>query len=271
MLGQRIRTEQLAQLLAQAGQALTTLKADVEAERLLREAFDLDSRAGLDYVRNLARSEDSVARRKAIEFLVNRVKQDRSTDTATLLAGLLSVGQIDPEIFEQGEAVLLEIESANESDAELLLAIADLWLSQNKAVQAIDTYRRIIKIRPNDVVALNNLANLLAEQPGGTEEAIQHIDQAIRIAGRQPLLLDTKGVILMIGNRVEEAIPIFEIAAASSPDPRLTFHLYIALSRAGREQEAARIRTKIKVEELRKTLLTPDDQLELAKFEAATL
>jgi len=262
---------QLAQLLAQAGQALTTLKADVEAERLLREAFDLDSRAGLDYVRNLARSEDSVARRKAIEFLVNRVKQDRSTDTAKLLAGLLSVGQIDPEIFEQGEAVLLEIESANESDAELLLAIADLWLSQNKAVQAIDTYRRIIKIRPNDVVGLNNLANLLAEQTGGTEEAIQHIDQAIRIAGRQPLLLDTKGVILMIGNRVEEAIPIFEIAAASSPDPRLTFHLYIALSRAGREQEAARIRAKIKVEELRKTLLTPDDQLELAKFEAATL
>ncbi len=262
---------QVAQLLAQAGQALMILKADSEAEQLLREAFDLDSRAGLDYVRNMARTDDAVARRKAIEFLVSRVKADRSTESAKLLAGLLSVGQIDPELLAQGEAVLREVASANSTNVEFLLATADLWLSQNKAKEAIDTYRQVIQLKPNDVVTLNNLANLLAEQPGATDEALGYIDQAIRIAGRQPLLLDTKGVILMMGNRVEEAIPILEIAAAASPDPRLTFHLYIALSRAGRKQEADRVRTKVKVDELRKTLLTPDDQAELAKLEAATL
>ena len=119
------------------------------------------------------------------------------------------------------------------------------------------------------MVALNNLATLLAEQPDGTDEAIGYIDQAIRIAGRNPLLVDTKGVVLLIGNRVEEAIPLFENAAAGSSDPRLLLHLYVALNRAGRIPEAGRVRKSINLNELRTALLSQDDRTELEKLESA--
>jgi tetratricopeptide (TPR) repeat protein len=140
-----------------------------------------------------------------------------------------------------------------------------MWLAQNKVSRAIETYRRIVKVKPG-VVALNNLASLLAEQPGGVEEAIGYIDEAIALAGKQPLLLDTKGVILMANGRVEEAIPFFENATRASEDPRLALHLYLALARAGRVEEASRARGKISVEELSQTLLTPSERIELSKL-----
>jgi hypothetical protein len=76
-------------------------------------------------------------------------------------------------------------------------------------------------------------------------------------------LLDTKGVILLLANRPAEAVPILEIAASGSQDPRLVFHLYIALKRSGRDQEASRLRDRIDPDQLKKSLLTPDDQREL--------
>jgi len=254
---------QLAKILVQAGQALNELGASAESEALLREAFELDVRAGIDYVRGLARSDDPVARQNAIRFLMDRVKRDQSPEVAKLLAGILSIGKQPIELVREASDLLESVESVASTDGELLLAMADMWLAQNKAEKAVQAYRRIVELRPNDVVALNNLANLLAEIPGQTEEALGYIERAISISGRQPLLLDTKGVILLLANRPAEAVPILEIAASGSQDPRLVFHLYIAMKRSGRDQEASRLRERIDPDQLRKTLLTPEDQREL--------
>ncbi len=258
---------QRAEVLAKAGDALGELGASEESEEILRQAFELDSNRGLNYVRSLARTENANAKQAAIRYLLEKLKNEKKADTARLLAGLLSVGAVPEELANEGDEVLSEIGAQNDSNAELLLSIADMWLAQKKSSKAIESYRKIVKLRPNDVVALNNLAILLGEQPDGTEEAITLVDQAIRIAGKQPLLLDSKAAILMLANRVEEAIPILEIAASSSSDPRVLFHLYLALGRAGREEEAGRLKLKINVSELRKSILTPDDQKELDKFE----
>ncbi|MFN7731671.1 MAG: tetratricopeptide repeat protein [Pirellula sp.] len=255
-----------AMVLVQAGQAMDLLGHSDDAERLLREAFELDVQAGENYVQSLARSKDTVARNRAIKYLVEKVRRDRSAGTAKLLANLLSAGRFDQELEVEGEAALLGIESSNLDDTDLLLAVADMWLAQNKVDRAIETYRRIVRLQPG-VVALNNLANLLAEQPGGSEEALAYIDQAISIAGKQPLLLDTKGVILMASGRLDDAIPFFENATRASEDPRLALHLYLSLSQAGRVEEAMRARSKINVEELSRSLLTPSERLELTKLQ----
>jgi tetratricopeptide (TPR) repeat protein len=259
-----------ASLMVQAGQALVLLGFTEEAEQYLRQAFELDASTGMDYVASLARSDDSVARKRAIQYLVERVKQDRSTSTAKLLANLLSSGRVDADLQKLGEDALSGIQLENGADVELLSAVAEMH-AQTDAVKAIETYQRIIKLKPDDVVALNNLANLLADQPNGTTQAIEYIDQAILIGGRQPLLLDTKGVILMTADRVDEAIPVFEIAAAASQDPRVIFHLYLALTRAGRTEEANRARGKLNVDVLKQTMLTPQDRLELERLQGVSL
>lgn len=256
-----------ANILASAGDALNELGASKEAEEILRQAFELDGQKGLNYVRSLARSEDSESRESAIRYLLEKLKAEKSPEIARLLAGLLSIGDVSPELAEQGDQALSEVGSSNDQNPELLLSIADMWLAQKKSSKAIDAYRKIVKLRPNDVVALNNLAILLGEEPEGTNEALLLIDQAIRIAGKQPLLLDSKAAILMLANRLDEAIPILEVAASATSDPRVVFHLYQALTKAGREEEATGVKSKVNPVELKKAILTPDDQVALELFE----
>ena len=269
-LGQNPDSAQKAEVLAKAGSALGELGADVQAEDTLRESFELDATRGASYVRSLAKSEDQNAKQSAIRYLLDKLKKEKTPEIARLLAGLLSVGSVPEELAEQGDEALSAIGSSNENDAELLLSIADMWLAQKKSNKAIDAYRKIVKLKPNDVVALNNLAILLGEQPDGTTEALSLIDQAIRIAGKQPLLLDSKAAILMLASRVDEAIPILEIAASATEDPRVLFHLYLALRRASRDEEADRLKPRVSPVALRKSILTPDDQLELERFEQQT-
>jgi Tfp pilus assembly protein PilF len=256
-----------ANILASAGDALNELGASKEAEETLRQAFELDGRRGLNYVRSLARSEDSTAREAAIRYLLEKLKSEKSPEVARLLAGLLSVGNVPQDLADQGDEALSEAGSSNDRNAELLLSIADMWLAQKKSNKAIDAYKKIVKLKPNDVVALNNLAILLGEQDNGTEEALSLIDQAIRIAGKQPLLLDSKAAILMLANRFDEAVPILEVAASATNDPRVVFHLYQALRKSGRDEEASRVKSKVNPVELRKSILTPDDQSSLEEFE----
>jgi tetratricopeptide (TPR) repeat protein len=256
-----------ANVLASAGDALNELGASKEAEAILRQAFEIDGRKGTNYVRSLARSEDAESRESAIRYLLDKLKSEKSPEIARLLAGLLSIGNVSEELAEQGDQALTEVGASNNQNAELLLSIADMWLAQKKSGKAIDAYRKIVKIRPNDVVALNNLAILLGEEPEGTNEALSLIDQAIRIAGKQPLLLDSKAAILMLANRLDEAIPILEIAASATNDPRVVFHLYQALTKAGRQEEASRVKSKVNPIELKKAILTPDDQAALELFE----
>jgi tetratricopeptide (TPR) repeat protein len=199
--------------------------------------------------------------------LLEKLKSEKSPEVARLLAGLLSVGNVPQDLADQGDEALSEAGSSNDRNAELLLSIADMWLAQKKSNKAIDAYKKIVKLKPNDVVALNNLAILLGEQDNGTEEALSLIDQAIRIAGKQPLLLDSKAAILMLANRFDEAVPILEVAASATNDPRVVFHLYQALRKSGRDEEASRVKSKVNPVELRKSILTPDDQSSLEEFE----
>jgi hypothetical protein len=71
----------------------------------------------------------------------------------------------------------------------------------------------------------------------------------------------------MLANRLDEAIPILEIAASATNDPRVVFHLYQALTKAGRQEEASRVKSKVNPIELKKAILTPDDQAALELFE----
>jgi len=255
---------QMAEILSLAGQGMQIIGSSARAEELLRESYELDSRAGINYVRSLARTNNNTARENAIRFLLKRSEENTSSESTRMLASLLSVGETSPELLENAERLLKRVSTSNESDLNLLLSVADYWLSKNKQSDAIEIYRRIIQLRPNDVVALNNIANLLAENPGAIDEALGYSEKALQIAGRQPLLLDTKAVLLMNGGRTAEAIPVLEMAIASSNDPRLMLHMYIALSNVNRTVEAERVLTGINLNSLNSTLLTPSDQRELS-------
>lgn len=253
--------------LVQAGQAMVAIGYPKEAEKLLREAFSWDPRAAKDYVQTLLKTDDETVRQTALEFLVQRAKEDPTNESAMMLADLLKAGDASDSLMASAEEVLTQLEASTQADPQLLRSLADLWIWQGKSRQAIDTFRRIIELRPNDVVAMNNLANLLAEEPEGTEEALKYIDRAIELAGPKPVLLDSKGTILLLGKRHAEAIEILQVAVEQErSDPRIALHLYIALANANRTSEAEAVRASLDVELLKKFPLTRNDQIELEKI-----
>lgn len=253
--------------LVQAGQAMVVLGNPKEAEKLLREAFTWDSRAAKDYVQALLKTDDATVRQTALEFLVQRAKEDPTNESAMMLADLLKIGDTSESLMASAEIVLSQLEASTQADPQLLRSLADLWIWQGKSRQAIDTFRRIIELRPNDVVAMNNLANLLAEEPQGTDEALKFIDRAIEVAGPKPVLLDSKGTILILGQRYPEAIEILQVASEQERnDPRIALHLYIALATANRTAEAEEIKASLDLELLKKFPLTRNDQIELEKL-----
>jgi tetratricopeptide (TPR) repeat protein len=261
--------------MVQAGQALMALKMPKEAEALLREAYRWDPRTAKDYVRNLLSTDDVVVRKMAIDFLVERVKNEKTSEFATVLAGVLKSVESDTRFAASTQEAISQIDTASITDPQLLKSLADHWIWQGKDLSAIETFRRIIELRPNDIVALNNLANLLAEQPNGTQEALQHIERAIAIAGENPVLLDTKGTVLLLGSRFLEAVQVLRLAESKEPsDPRILLHLYSALKGvlnsndrgSIRDADVAAVANRIDLELLKKYPLTRGDQTEVDRL-----
>jgi Flp pilus assembly protein TadD len=110
-------------------------------------------------------------------------------------------------------------------------------------------------------VVLNNLATLLAEKPKGRKEAITLVERAMRVAGQQPPLLDTKGMILVHDRRMADAVPWLERAAAApNADPRYAFHLAVAYHRLGQADKAREWLHKAQDGNLFRQILTDMDR-----------
>ncbi|HEV3146009.1 MAG TPA: tetratricopeptide repeat protein, partial [Gemmataceae bacterium] len=110
---------------------------------------------------------------------------------------------------------------------DLELHFADLRELQHDFAGAEARYRKLLAKDPNNVVALNNLAWVLACR-GPSEEALEKIHRAIAVAGPMIELLDTRAKVYLALNRPVEAIQDLEDAIAESPTAMRYFHLALA-------------------------------------------
>jgi Flp pilus assembly protein TadD len=137
------------------------------------------------------------------------------------------------------ESVLAKALERHSANADLLFAAAILRTVQERIDEATELFERVVKVAPKNVLALNNLATLLAEDPKRRREALVYIDQAIELAGRQGALLDTKGTVhLMQGDDAEAVACLEEAVDAVATDPRYYFHLAAAYQKIGRAADA---------------------------------
>lgn len=141
---------------------------------------------------------------KAVELLETTKPNPRHAVNILRAAGLYQIRQGDPK---QG-VDLLQRAAKIEPRVEQDLAIS--LLLQGRADEAIQSYERLLKHYPKDVIALNNLAALLGEKPERQAEALKYIEEAITLAGASKSLLDTKGVLLLQSGRTAEAVETLE-------------------------------------------------------------
>ncbi|MGM0485336.1 MAG: tetratricopeptide repeat protein [Planctomycetota bacterium] len=134
------------------------------------------------------------------------------------------------------------LEEAMETHADrpaLLLQIASAYMVRKQVAEAIKVLELVVAAEPDNIAALNNLASLLAEQPGRAAEALRYVDRAIELADRAPTLHDTKGAILLHLERPEEAVALLQRAVAGDAGhPCFRFHLAVAYHRLGQYTKA---------------------------------
>ena len=126
--------------------------------------------------------------------------------------------------------------------------LADLRTLQGNYPEAESVYRRSLGPNRDNVEALNSLAWQLALRDKNSPEALELIDRALDIAGPNPVLLDTRAVVLMQLNQGYKAVEAIREAVSLQPDkPIRYFHLARAYQMTNSFSEARKALEKSKV------------------------
>jgi tetratricopeptide (TPR) repeat protein len=120
----------------------------------------------------------------------------------------------------------------------LRLNLGELLARQGDFVAAEPVYREVLKVDPRNLIALNNLAWILAARPEAAAEALGLVDRAIALGGVSPEVLDTRARILISAGRYDAAIADLADARGAGGTPLQFFHLALAYERMGNTAEA---------------------------------
>ena len=244
------------------GRLYTAIGAHAEAEKWYRRVMESNSSAYVLVVQSLVAQGN---RQAALELCLSISNGTPTPEVATVIANLMTV--TDQPVVEL-PAARVALEAAIKEHAEniqLLQSRAVSRASRGEYDEAIADFRRIVKLDPNNALALNNLATLLAEKPNQRAEALEHVQRAIDIAGPQAALLDTQGTIFLKTGDSQQAIACLEEATAGgAADARYYLHLAAAYQQARRNPDAFRMLREARAFGLEKFVLTEDDRELLA-------
>ncbi len=121
------------------------------------------------------------------------------------------------------------------------LLLAELYENHSRVEEAMGMYRKVLQ-RERDgrnLMALNNLAFLLAVGPGSGEDAPALITAAVEQYGPLPALLDTRAVVHLKAGQPDLAVKDLREAVRLEPTPERYFHLAQAYRQSKNRQEAA--------------------------------
>jgi len=145
----------------------------------------------------------------------------------------------------EGSRATLERRLADVPDDEdARIVLANKFFAMGELDQARAHYAKIILLRPNNVVALNNLAwvGLRLGQPDAALYALR----AFQLAPDDPRIMDTYGLVLLEREDTDEAVHVLRRAAKGEPNSlEIQAHLARALARQDHGGEAREILRRI--------------------------
>lgn len=268
--------EQLAAAIDQPGRAKVALRVanlyavlqlPQAAERFYRQAvaFDSTSYAVLaNWLVKQARTSD------AVHVCIEAAANDSTPQPAMVLSNVLALGEPTDEDRKLAQPVLDRAHQKYPDDAGMLFCRSTQHLMKGENDEAVRLLRKVLKLQPKNLPAMNNLAFLLSMTPEGREEAADLMDQAIAIGGMNAELLDSKGWIQIQQRKLSEAVDTLLDALSNPPgDPRHRFHLAVAYHLQGKLKEAGGALALAQQGGFKTSGLTPEEQSSLTALEAA--
>jgi tetratricopeptide (TPR) repeat protein len=126
--------------------------------------------------------------------------------------------------------------------------------------KAEQTFRSVLAFDPQNTVALNNLAWILAAEPAQSDSALSLVDRASRESGLTPELLDTRARIHLAAKRTDLAEHDLQAALAQDKTALRLFHLAMAKRNANRIDDAKVMFQQAIDRGLEPNMIHPDDR-----------
>ena len=182
----------------------------------------------------------SLCRRGKVEESIEQLKgmsltADQLNDWVQ--SGLQASAFDDEKIPQVIAFVQAAIPSGNTSPLPFV-ALGDLWSWVRNGREASVAYQAALKLDPNQLIALNNLAMVNAMTGGDLELSNRSVDQAMKLIGETEFLLDTRGLVHLAAKRYAEAEVDFRKSMQLVPRGDKNFHLAQALLGLGRREDA---------------------------------
>jgi tetratricopeptide (TPR) repeat protein len=153
-----------------------------------------------------------------------------------------------PKSLEALEPALAQVDSLPPDAQRRVLRLAGLLLvspgPQNNVDRAVQVYQKLIRLNPDDVMVLNNIAYLMSEKVTSPNlpEAMKYSQRAVEIIRQQgrvdPLILDTHGWLLVQNGRVAEGINVLNEALSKRSIVDIHYHLGAAYLKMSLPKEA---------------------------------
>ncbi len=156
-------------------------------------------------------------------------------DLYLMLASILE-GQ---DRYEEAEAVLLESLENEPANAELVFRLGVVLDKKGERERSLEQMRRVLEIEPDHADALNYIGYTYAEQGIRLDEALDLIQQAMKIKPDSGYITDSLGWVYFQRGEYEKALELLVKASALQPeDPTITEHLGDAYAKNGRYEKA---------------------------------
>jgi putative PEP-CTERM system TPR-repeat lipoprotein len=131
----------------------------------------------------------------------------------------------------------IQWQKENPDDVALGMFVAEGNLARKDFKSAIIQLQDLLKRNPNNPAALNNLA--WAYQQEKDPRALETAEQALKLAGDNPGVLDTLGWLLVEQGNTARGLPMLQKASGMAPDaPEIRYHLAVGLHKSGDKQNA---------------------------------
>jgi tetratricopeptide (TPR) repeat protein len=188
-----------------------------------------------------------------------------------LAAAQIALELVGPKTPAKGNSAALAgavsvLETAlhqNPEDAGLLSGLAVLRHAQGEYREEARLYRKALELDPGNIAAKNNLALALSEGLDQPADGLELINALIAREGRNPALLDTRGVILTRIGRLPEAIADLQEVARDKPSGIHHYHLARAYFTAGNIESFRKVRDQMLQNGLTSEDVDPTEQAEL--------
>ncbi len=126
---------------------------------------------------------------------------------------------------------------AHPKDAGFRLFLATAAGNRLDYPAAVEQYRVLLAIQPNNPAVLNNLAWALGKMRD--PKAIEHAEQANKLAPNQPAIMDTLGVLLVETGNIDRGLDLLGKAVALAPQAAaIRLNLAKGLIKAGKKPAA---------------------------------